>query len=358
MTNLKEINCFNLSALCLPSHDDLDVLLQVYKVMFNECVFMENLSISVQKYGTVTLFGQQFGSKMAYRSKRSTGIIASWPKPDGGINLSGRELIFGFINFYFNHSLKLNGEYKSFVFACVTWHRSTTDTIYNGINPLCGSVSWRPIKISPSTKIGKSAFALAKNENGEGRYISTPLVQQFCVIMLDRLLCRSIQPWLQITFQYLLICTVALSWTILVLSVPQYLPTWFTQLLNEVIQNDKFLGSEQRNSFKLFVFYCIVSAEIMYIYYNKRRKVWLLLLYVLLQHCCRKLFLQQFQLYSNGIHFMNMHVMFQLFQLCFISKEMGDQEKISCKEIIQNSLHGNAILCQWKFTLKMLSVDF
>ena len=57
-------------------NDDIDVLLHVYQIMFpDRDILPEHLSRSLLKYGTIEIFGQQFGSKMAYRSKRSMATV-------------------------------------------------------------------------------------------------------------------------------------------------------------------------------------------------------------------------------------------------------------------------------------------
>ena len=102
---LHTINWSNLSALSLPTHykesvlenEDTLALLQVYKVMFGTDfnIVQDQLSKNIKKYGAVMVYQYQFGSKMSYRSKRTTGIIASWPSIDGSINKQplGRSLV-------------------------------------------------------------------------------------------------------------------------------------------------------------------------------------------------------------------------------------------------------------------------
>ena len=77
---LHAANWSNLSALSLPTHykesllddDDLCILLEVYKAMIpNVEIIKSNLSKTITKYGTVSIYQTQFGSKMAHRRKRS-----------------------------------------------------------------------------------------------------------------------------------------------------------------------------------------------------------------------------------------------------------------------------------------------
>lgn len=192
---LSEIKWQNMCAVLLPSHykethfdsSDIDVLLQVYQVMFpDRHILLEHLSRSLNKYGTIEIFGQAFGSKMAYRSKRSTGILAAWPRPDGGIDLNSNELSFGLVDFYFSHSLKqCAGEFTKHLFACVTWYQATNDTIYHDVNPLhlasmVDSFPGGPSRFMPVQRISaKCAFAVGKNDRNVGRYIVSPMTQHF-----------------------------------------------------------------------------------------------------------------------------------------------------------------------------------
>lgn len=124
------------------------------------------------------------GSKMAYRSKRSTGILAAWPGLDGEIDQLNNAMSFGVIDFYFCHSLNIGGEFVKFYFTCVTWHRAVEDTCFN-INPLrvasvneklaVGS-SW----LLPVQRIStKCAIAVEENEHKQKRYVISPLIRHF-----------------------------------------------------------------------------------------------------------------------------------------------------------------------------------
>ena len=45
-------------------------------------------------------------------------------------------MAFGTVEFYFPHSLLKEGEHKNYFFACVTWHNTSDDMVYNGLNLL------------------------------------------------------------------------------------------------------------------------------------------------------------------------------------------------------------------------------
>jgi hypothetical protein len=182
---LNGINWKNCSAIKVnPSYkeksvdnDDLSLLFKVYTTMFPEkSILIDHLSRTISKYSTIEIFNQQFGSKLAHRSKRSTGIIAGWPQLDGEISDSCNTMSFGLVEFYFSHSLKLNDEFTTFYFACVTWYRPITDTSFN-VNPLLVASIHDKIPIGPSgfmpvQRIStKCAVTVKKNEHSTKRYI-------------------------------------------------------------------------------------------------------------------------------------------------------------------------------------------
>lgn len=125
---LNQINWKHLSAISLLSNykessldgEDISTLADVYKTMFpNRRILPEHLSTSIKKYGTIGIFNQQFGSRRAYRSKRSTGIVAAWPRSDGGISENSMQQIFGLVDYYLCHSLKSDQEFTKFL---PVWH--------------------------------------------------------------------------------------------------------------------------------------------------------------------------------------------------------------------------------------------
>jgi hypothetical protein len=195
MAPLKSINWSNISAVNLPlcykekslDNDDLAVLLKVYNTMFSpgKYIISEQLSRTIRKYGTIEIFNQQFGSKLAYRSKRSTGVLAGWPGLDGEIDETCNGMSFGMIEFYFSHSLNFSGEFIKCYFACVTWHKSVDDTNFNSVNPL--HVASKDDKLPtgasrflPVQRISrKCAIAIEENEHMDKRYILSPLPRHF-----------------------------------------------------------------------------------------------------------------------------------------------------------------------------------
>ena len=102
----------------------------------NEEIIKSNLSKAIEKYGSISIYQTQFGSKIAHRSKRSTGILASWPNNGGTINKESTEKNFGAVDFYFSHSMFVNGVCKKHVFAWVTWYNYTTPGPFVNLNPL------------------------------------------------------------------------------------------------------------------------------------------------------------------------------------------------------------------------------
>jgi hypothetical protein len=185
---LNVIDWKNNSAIKLPlcykernvDNDELSLLFKVYSTMFpGNNIVIEQLSRTMNRYSTIEIFNQQFGSRSAYRSKRSTGILAAWPGLDGEIDVTQNTMLFGMIEFYFTHSLKVGEEFMIFYFACVTWHQTVDDTNFN-LNPLCvasmkdklplGSSRFLPVQRIST----KCAIAIEENEHNDKRYILSP----------------------------------------------------------------------------------------------------------------------------------------------------------------------------------------
>ena len=104
--------------------DDLQLLMQVYKIMFPEKdIELANLAENIHKYGSVTIGHVHYGSRLEPRGMRSSNILASWPKGDGNVNQETFCLNPGTVNFYFTHSLRIGRSYHCFHFACVRWYR-------------------------------------------------------------------------------------------------------------------------------------------------------------------------------------------------------------------------------------------
>ncbi len=131
-------------------NDELSLLFKVYSTMFpRNNIVIEQLSRTIKKYSTIEIFNQQFGSKTAYRSKRSRGILANWPGVDGQIDVTHNTMSFGMIEFYFSHSLEIGEEFIIFCFTCVTWHQTVDDTNCN-LNPLCLASMKDTLPLGPS----------------------------------------------------------------------------------------------------------------------------------------------------------------------------------------------------------------
>ena len=158
---LSTTNWNNISAVTLPSshkqrsfnNDDLSVLLEVYQILYPRAdIALEKLSRTFKMCSTVQIFGLQYGSKKEHRSRRTARIIASWPEIDGKINTSSLKMTLGLVDHYFVHALLIEGEYKKFCFACVTWYMPSDNTIYSGLNPLL-VISKQSILGGPSMKM-------------------------------------------------------------------------------------------------------------------------------------------------------------------------------------------------------------
>jgi hypothetical protein len=164
---LNVIDWKNNSAIKLPlcykernvDNDELSLLFKVYSTMFpGNNIVIEQLSRTMNRYSTIEIFNQQFGSRF---------------------NVTQNTMLFGMIEFYFTHSLKVGEEFMIFYFACVTWHQTVDDTNFN-LNPLCvasmkdklplGSSRFLPVQRIST----KCAIAIEENEHNDKRYILSP----------------------------------------------------------------------------------------------------------------------------------------------------------------------------------------
>ena len=103
---------------------DLEILHTVYKALYPEKIIeLTALAETVKKYSSLTIGNEHYGSKLDCRSIRSSRIYASWAKEDGDLNLERMQFYAGKVDYYFSHSLALNGRCLLHVFACVTWHK-------------------------------------------------------------------------------------------------------------------------------------------------------------------------------------------------------------------------------------------
>lgn len=139
------INWQNDSGIVLPSSyrlvhfdtDDITLLRDVYQIMYPEHkVETRNLSESMHKFGSISIWSTTYGSKMQPRGIRSSKILASWQNDDGQVLQDRFRLSAGLVQYYFRHSLQLGDQRHQHYFACVRWyvpHREST-SLYG--NPL------------------------------------------------------------------------------------------------------------------------------------------------------------------------------------------------------------------------------
>jgi hypothetical protein len=116
--------------------DDLQLLLNVYKVMFPDVhINLQNLAENIHKFGSITIGPVRYASRLEPRGIRSSNILAAWPAGDGNINKDTFSLTPGTVSYYFSHSLKIGVTYHMYYFACVRWYMSdgARDTIGNPV---------------------------------------------------------------------------------------------------------------------------------------------------------------------------------------------------------------------------------
>ncbi|CAB4006868.1 Hypothetical predicted protein [Paramuricea clavata] len=104
--------------------DDAALLVEVYKVLYPDLSINANhIGLLIKKFGSVVIGSTKFGSKLEPRSIRSARILASWTKSDGSINKETFCLSPGTVSYYFKHTLDIESEKVTHVFASVKWHK-------------------------------------------------------------------------------------------------------------------------------------------------------------------------------------------------------------------------------------------
>lgn len=166
---------------------DLGILHTVYKALYpEEIIDKRALAETVKKYSRITIGTEEYGSKLDYRSIRSSKIYASWVADDGNLNLRRTELYAGKVDYYFSHSLVLNGRCLLHVFACVSWHQPD-------VSP---DLFWNPTKKWKATSYidgGPSRFMSIQRIHcryagaeiivgGEKKLVTFPLDMKGCTI--------------------------------------------------------------------------------------------------------------------------------------------------------------------------------
>jgi hypothetical protein len=151
--------------------DDMQMILRVYNIMYPSLgINIENLSETINKFGSIVIGSVCYGSRMEPRRIRSGYILASWPDGNGHVNTETFALSAGTINFFFSHSIKVGEQYHTHYFACVQWYKLAESSSNYG-NPIkvwklefqdAGSSAFIPVQRIHS----RFACAKVKNENG------------------------------------------------------------------------------------------------------------------------------------------------------------------------------------------------
>jgi hypothetical protein len=169
----------------LSSQDDMQFLHNLYQRMysgqgFGTTIAIANLSEVIQKFGSIHIAGQRFGSKMESRTLRSARVLAGWAIE----NENGEILIDDFrpcrVNYYFSHILTLGGSEKRHYFANVSWYVSYENR--NAISQACevwnsdrfepgGIVTFLPVQLLHS----RFASAIPRDGPFMGRMIVAPI---------------------------------------------------------------------------------------------------------------------------------------------------------------------------------------
>ena len=93
------------------------------------------MSSLIYKFGSITIGVSSYGSKLVPRRVRSSRILAAWPDNQGGINKNTFSLTPGAVQFYFKHTVEINGENTTHIFAYIKWHKLVDESDQIG-NPI------------------------------------------------------------------------------------------------------------------------------------------------------------------------------------------------------------------------------
>ncbi|CAB4045086.1 Hypothetical predicted protein, partial [Paramuricea clavata] len=112
---------------CIDS-DDATLLIEVYRLISpNANVHVSSISSLIHKFGSTTIGATSYGSKLVPRSIRSSRILASWPDNHGGVNKEIFSLTPRVVQFYFKHTIEMDGKNVMHIFAYVKWHKPAND---------------------------------------------------------------------------------------------------------------------------------------------------------------------------------------------------------------------------------------
>ena len=115
--------------------DDANLLHQVYCILYPMyTITKEHMSLIMKKFGSVTILGERYGSKLEVRSIRSGHILASWPG-NCGVEKDSFALTPGMVSYYFTHVAEINSQLVEHAFASVRWFQPTNERNHIG-NPV------------------------------------------------------------------------------------------------------------------------------------------------------------------------------------------------------------------------------
>ena len=100
--------------------DDLRIIADTYRTFF-PTLSTEDIPRLFDKYASMHLAGNNFGSNMS-RLSRSSYILARWPaRYDGEIDITGSDLRPGVVKYFAKQSITFNNSTCTFCFARVAW---------------------------------------------------------------------------------------------------------------------------------------------------------------------------------------------------------------------------------------------
>lgn len=88
-------------------------------------ICLDDIQLTVKKFGSLLLGAERFGSKIECRNLRTAKILASWHDADGSVS-STSPLSPGIVDYYISHKLHVNGMQREHYFAFVRWFKKHT----------------------------------------------------------------------------------------------------------------------------------------------------------------------------------------------------------------------------------------
>ncbi len=132
--------------------DDLELLHDMYCTMYpNHFIQISDLSSMARRFEKLEFGCERFSCESTAEGKLCL-VFANWSDPIGKITMENTSMRLGLINYFFVHTLEVDGQAKSHVLCSIRWFTDFYDSLPTGYLP--------PVKIFRKRKIcpGASSF--------------------------------------------------------------------------------------------------------------------------------------------------------------------------------------------------------